>query len=269
MALGSSYAAGPGVAPLSDPACLRGSGNYPHLVAAALGVSLMDVTCSSAVVANILTTPQRSFGATMAPQIDAVTADTRLVTVTAAGNDLGYIGSLTADSCRNAVESGRDDGSVAATTSGIAEHFCPGAGADPTAHDADDVARELSSVVAEVRRRSPRAVVVLVDYLPVLDSKGTLCSHIPLTDSQRDDTQRTYSSLIMGTAAAARATGAALVQASAVGDRHAACGPEPYVDGFEIGPIWAGGAFPYHPNQAGMSAVSDLVVAAAVNELDS
>ena len=93
VALGSSYAAGPGIPTQSGGVCTRSSHNYPNLVAAKLKLSLVDVSCSGATTANVLTTSQ----GTNPPQIDAVTSDTSLVTFTVGGNDIGY--TATAFSC--------------------------------------------------------------------------------------------------------------------------------------------------------------------------
>ena len=93
VALGSSYAAGPGIPTQSGGICTRSSHNYPSLVAAKLQLSLVDVSCSGATTANVLTT---SLGPNP-PQIDAVTSDASLVTFTVGGNDIGY--TATAFSC--------------------------------------------------------------------------------------------------------------------------------------------------------------------------
>ncbi|MEU5049105.1 GDSL-type esterase/lipase family protein [Streptomyces sp. NPDC021096] len=93
VAMGSSFAAGPGITPTkpgSPAACGRSADNYASKVAARFGLALTDVTCSGA-TANILTTGQHG----RPPQISAVTADTRLVTVTIGGSDVNYLGSLT------------------------------------------------------------------------------------------------------------------------------------------------------------------------------
>jgi hypothetical protein len=50
-------------------------------------LSLTDVSCGNATTDNILTTPQKDHP----PQIDAVTPDTKLVTITIGGNDVGYV----------------------------------------------------------------------------------------------------------------------------------------------------------------------------------
>ena len=58
-ALGSSFAAGPTIEPMADVDAMRSTRNYPHLLAAALGAHLVDLTVSGATTANILRTPQR------------------------------------------------------------------------------------------------------------------------------------------------------------------------------------------------------------------
>ena len=110
VALGSSFAAGGGTndpSEVIDLGCGRLSTNYAHRVAVALGMDLTDVTCGGATIDNIVGTPQvtPSDNVTRPPQIDAVTADTSLVTITAGGNDVRLISSLwyyacQADPCR-------------------------------------------------------------------------------------------------------------------------------------------------------------------------
>ena len=90
VAIGSSFAAGPGITPPATgrPTKARQSQrNYPHLVSRQCGLDLHDVTSSGATVENVLHTSQ--FG--QPPQIAAVTARTDLVTITIGGNDIGYI----------------------------------------------------------------------------------------------------------------------------------------------------------------------------------
>ena len=94
VALGDSYSAASGVLPPDPEAplnCLRSTSNYPHLVAAATGAELTDVTCGGADTSDYFT-PQYD---NVPPQLDAVTADTELVTMTIGGNDSGvFINSI-------------------------------------------------------------------------------------------------------------------------------------------------------------------------------
>ncbi|MCU1514227.1 MAG: hypothetical protein JWO10_1317 [Microbacteriaceae bacterium] len=97
VALGDSYSAGFGLTPLTAspvPGCLQSSSNYPHQLAAALGMNLTDVTCSGATTANIFTTPQDTgplpFGGVAPIQLSALSASTDVVTISIGGNDLGF-----------------------------------------------------------------------------------------------------------------------------------------------------------------------------------
>ncbi|MEO6794143.1 MAG: GDSL-type esterase/lipase family protein, partial [Mycobacterium sp.] len=95
VALGSSMAAGPGIRPAvagAPRASGRSARNYPHLVADALNLDLVDVTFSGATSAHLLT--ERQLGAP--PQVEALDGSETLVTVTIGGNDVGYVPLLAA-----------------------------------------------------------------------------------------------------------------------------------------------------------------------------
>ncbi|MFB7504647.1 SGNH/GDSL hydrolase family protein [Streptomyces broussonetiae] len=86
-ALGDSYSAASGVLPIdvSNLLCLRSTANYPHVVAARTGARLTDVTCGAAGTKDFTASQYPG----VAPQADAVTSDTDLVTMTIGGNDNG------------------------------------------------------------------------------------------------------------------------------------------------------------------------------------
>ncbi|MFE3638881.1 SGNH/GDSL hydrolase family protein [Streptomyces sp. NPDC059168] len=86
-ALGDSYSAASGVLPvdLSSPLCLRSTADYPHVLASRTGARLSDVTCGAAETKDFTTSQYPG----VAPQVNAVTADTDLVTLTIGGNDNG------------------------------------------------------------------------------------------------------------------------------------------------------------------------------------
>lgn len=90
MALGDSYAAGAGVPGQSAGLCLRSDHNYGSLVASALKAgSYTDVTCSAAKLSAMTQAQYAGLPWGNTPQLDAVTADTDLVTIGIGGNDLG------------------------------------------------------------------------------------------------------------------------------------------------------------------------------------
>src|SRR6478736_963788 len=87
VSLGSSLASGFGIANQST-SCGRSDKSYGPLVAAKYGLQLVDVSCGAATIPNVLDTPQ----GTNPPQIDAVPANAKLITLGLGGNDIGYNG---------------------------------------------------------------------------------------------------------------------------------------------------------------------------------
>src|SRR5689334_15441733 len=88
VALGDSYSAASGVLPLDPtaaPQCLRSTRNFAHVIAAQTGAQLTDVTCGGADTSDFSTAQYPG----VAPQLNAVAADTQLVTMTIGGNDSG------------------------------------------------------------------------------------------------------------------------------------------------------------------------------------
>lgn len=86
VAMGDSYSAASGVQPpdpSASPFCLRSLLNYPHLLAAATGAQLTDVTCGGADTGDYFEAQHEG----TPPQLEALGADTDLVTMTIGGND--------------------------------------------------------------------------------------------------------------------------------------------------------------------------------------
>src|SRR3954454_3706591 len=176
VALGSSFASGPGIDPVLDAGCGRSGSNYAHLVADRLGYDLVDITCGGATADNVLDVPQELLtGGTVPPQLEAVGPDADLVTITVGGNDVDYL--LTLLRCSYRVDPG-----------GAPEEAGPffGTPIDPAAVDAALAALPgtLVALVAAVGGRAPRARVLLVDYLTILPEDGG-CPSLPMTDDDR------------------------------------------------------------------------------------
>ncbi len=254
VALGSSYAAGPGIEPTIDLGCARSGANYAHRLARSLDLDLIDVTCSGATTADVLTHAQRlATGTTVPPQIQAVTPDTDLVTVTIGGNDLGLIGGMIADSCP-AIAGGAPalQDPVSKVCSAALGHR-----KDPAPKDFADVRHALGEIVRRVHEIAPAATVLLVEYLPALDARSTTCPAIPLTEHDARTARRGWEGLIASTRAAAEQQGAASVTVPDA-EAHTACGADPWIGGFHnpltTGPLSL--ASSYHPTEAGMAAVA-------------
>jgi lysophospholipase L1-like esterase len=243
--LGSSFAAGPGVGrrrPGSPRRSGRSASNYASLFAAGAGFSLADVTFSGATAAELLDGQEKAGP----PQIEAVTPDTDLVTLTCGGNDIGYIGRLMLGSLPWPVSTLPAARREAAETDARTEERLAALG--PT----------FDRVLTEVRQRAPRARIVLVDYLTILPPDPSVATgRLPAAVARWG--REVASRLSAETRAAAGRHGCGFVAASeASRDRHA-WSASPWTRRYGL---WPSDGAPFHPNQAGMRAVADLLRAA-------
>ncbi|MCU1479771.1 MAG: hypothetical protein JWQ19_557 [Subtercola sp.] len=265
VALGSSFAAGPGIEPCVDADAMRSGRNYAHLLAEHLGADLVDLSVSGATTANILTDPQLTMtGVTFAPQIGGVPADADLITITAGGNDLRFLGSMLFTAWSN-LEPGSP------VTQMLAQDFPDGIRA-ATPDDITAAAGGLERVVAAVRSRAPAGRIVLVDYLTILSRDASQPSRsrgpnitvgtrfdTPFDAAQFDLLLHLQESVAQAFRVAKDRTGVELVVASAHSAQHGMGSAEPWVFGFEAEMTHAARSF--HPNAAGMRAVADLLIA--------
>lgn len=168
VALGDSYAAGYGLTPstgLPVPGCDQATTNYPHQVAAELGLDLTDVTCSGAETVNITTNPQTTYDGDAPIQDGALSASTDIVTLTIGGNDLGFVDILTA--CAAVADVGYVVGDPAAPFSltDCTQLFAPTAGPDVLALKiASVVGPAVDAVLADIATKAPNAKVFVVGY---------------------------------------------------------------------------------------------------------
>lgn len=239
VAMGSSYAAGPGVGTAAEgPArCGRGQLSYPHLVAAALSLTLVDATCSGSTTEHVL----GPWGE-LPPQIDAVDAETRLVTITSGGNDIGFVRNLFAAACATMPADGRPA-------------QCPTA-QRPTAADWTALEARMHRIAAEVRRRAPRARLVFVDYATILPARGG-CAALQGAPADLDASRKDALRLAALTARAARQEGALLLTASRLTAGHGPCDADPW----SFGSTAPQGSVPVHPGPKAHAAIAETLVA--------
>ncbi|WP_066039277.1 SGNH/GDSL hydrolase family protein [Herbiconiux solani] len=258
VALGSSFGAGPGLKPRAAGAP-RASGrsdrNYAHLAATRLGLDLdldlRDVTFSGATTADILKGTRAR-----AAQVDAVGRSTRLVTITAGGNDVGYLPALTLASLPRPIRM------LPQLRRRVAAFTDPNA----TEQRFDQLAHDLAGLLRTLRSRAPEATIVLVDYLTILppaasaalatDRQLAVLRESPAADLTawgRHVAQRLSSTF----AAAATAEGCDFLPVGELSRDHHAWSAEPWTRRFHLS--LRGGA-PFHPTAAGMAAVADLLV---------
>lgn len=239
VSMGSSYAAGPGIgAPdAASGGCGRSLTNYARTLAARRDLDLVDVACSGATTENILEHGQFGYPA----QIDAVTSDTRLVTVLIGGNDINYVGDLFGFSCRSEGKAKCHVQDTAQLERRLAA-----------------LPAKLDRVVAAVRARAPAARIVMVGYLPALsDDAGKTCAALPLAPADAQRMRTTTARLTQVFATTAARDHIDLVNAAALGAGHDVCAGDNYISGYHPArtPGWAE-PVGYHPTQAGMDRLS-------------
>jgi lysophospholipase L1-like esterase len=252
VALGSSFAAGPGVTVSADsPAtrCTRSRDNYAHQLARLRQLDLVDVSCGGATTAHLLGQWKE-----LAPQLDALTPDTALVTITIGGNDVSYVGYLFVESCKGAL--GRPDleklsAMCKAMTGRPSSAAVPAA---PTEAAWTKLAADMDRIAMEVRKRAPKARIIFVDYVTLLPS-GAPCPTVPLSAQAMATAQATATRLAQLTADVAKRNGADVLRASALSRGHDACAAQPWSNGFVARP-GVDPFTPYHPNLAGMTAIA-------------
>lgn len=246
-ALGSSFASGPGIEPLADKTAMRSSRNYAHLLADRLGADLTDLSIGGATTSTILDTPQRLMNHEFPPQIDGLPTNADLVTITAGGNDLKYASSLLKAGWAGWFEQH-------AITRPLGRRLNRDVVPPAEAVDVERAASGLASVVNEVRRRSPGARILLVDYLTIIGPDTARSEIVPFEPEVLEGFRRVGAALNEAFARAAERSSAELIKISDLSRNHAVGSAEPWVEGFR--PTFKG-ITAFHPNSTGMAAIAD------------
>ena len=247
VALGSSFAAGPGVhgeAANSPTLCMQSNSNYGRILAALEVVSFHDASCSGATTRDVLSRDSLL----RLPQIAALRRQTKLVTVTVGGNDVGYIGNLVAEACRN------DPKAVpfAARVLG----FCRAMPAAQVEAGFRDLPQQLHRILQGIHQAAPDARVIIVDYTTVLPGAGT-CPRLHLTPEEADAGREVARRLVELTAEAAARDRVELLEASVLSRGHDVCSDDPWINGFVFpAKVSSFGPAAFHPNAKAMEAIA-------------
>jgi lysophospholipase L1-like esterase len=245
VALGASYAAGPGlgeIKPGSPARCAQTMGGYPTLLAEDLRLTLIDASCSGATSQHVLTGWNE-----LPPQIDALTPATTLVTVTVGGNDLNYVGNFFSSGCA-------PDGT--AQVSGR-KFTCP-MPRKPTEAQFAAVEANLREIAKQVRARSPKARLVFVPYLTLLPALP--CAAAPIDAELWAISSETADRLSRMTRQVAEEAGALLVPLDTESREHTACDSMAWTNGRKA--TAPGDGIAWHPNRAGMRATAAAIISA-------
>jgi lysophospholipase L1-like esterase len=247
VALGDSYSAASGVLPpdLTAPvACLRSVRNYPHVVAAALGAQLVDVTCGGADTTHYAAAQYPG----VAPQLDALSADTQLVTMTIGGNDSGvFIDSI--------LECGVAGLSTLGTGSPCRDRY--GSSFEDTIRTT--TYPSLVNALQAVRAAAPDARVAILGYPAILPETGGCFDRMPIAQGDVPYLHGLQVTLNDAVRRAAEATGVTYVDLTEASAGHDACQPlgvrwiEPVLQG--TNPVIV------HPNALGEREMAEQTLA--------
>ncbi len=248
VALGDSYTAAPNDGALEttiSPLCLQYSANYPHKVAATLGASLTDASCSGATTGDMTSSQYPG----VAPQFASLSPSTRAVTIGIGGNDnntfVGAIVSCFATDSLDFLNIGSPCKSAFGTT---------------YVHNVNVDGPTIGAALQQIHALAPSAKVFVVGYPDILPQKGNCYPTIPLTSgdvSWLNQLELTLNGVLRSEAAA---NGATYVDTYSASIGHAACTSsgtrwvEPVVSG-SSGII-------LHPNTNGEAADTTEVLAA-------
>ncbi|MBL4573748.1 MAG: SGNH/GDSL hydrolase family protein [Gammaproteobacteria bacterium] len=240
VALGSSFAAGPGVAAQLG-SCGRSDHNYSHLIAAALDLSLTDVSCNGATTANILNTPQGD----ASPQIDAVSRDTALVTVTIGGNDIRFTSSTFA--CAGKAPD---------------EHCTANLDQAAISEAVKQLPAELGTMLDAVKAKAPQAHIVLVTYPRVFPSDAINCRELALSSNDTVYLAALGQKLEEAFVSATSSRQSLIADAYVLAEGHGPCATnERWVNGANV----ADTGIRFHPTAEGHIEMARLVLAALGN----
>lgn len=241
VALGDGFAAAPYVGrTTSTDGCLRSELNYPQQVATALRITdFKDASCVGATT-KAITDAYRPPGAKrdVTAQLDAVTRDTGLVTISVGLSNGNLLNSLfricVATPC----------------------------GTQVPAKDLVDILKQISTdlpaTIRAVVAKAPQAYVVVVGY-PELMPFDNGCKTLPrMNDDQWRYANLAWQQFTAAVSSSARQAGAAFIDVQRLSEAHPPCSKEPWVNG---GTAVKGKSVAYHPKPAEQQAVADAVVA--------
>ncbi|MHA2788814.1 SGNH/GDSL hydrolase family protein [Corynebacterium sp. S7] len=242
VALGDSYAAmGSFSGDTTGPeACVRSVDNYPTLISQHDRVEVTDdVTCSGATTEDILA-PSGEGADMIAPQADALTPETDLVTVTIGGNDINF--PVFADCFQDALLSG--------THSDCSEEY-------DNAELLANIDENLSNVYTTIAERSPNAYVYVTGYLPLLNAEGECPDAYFVSPQDRAWAVDLTNQLNEHVAKVAADHGWAYVMPANAQDHTVCAAPEDRwtdVTGIETD------TYPMHPTPLGQQAMADAIM---------
>jgi lysophospholipase L1-like esterase len=216
VALGDSYSSGVGTNHYDlSSSCSRSSLAYPALVAAAKGYSLNFQACSGATTTDVINN-----------QVGALSTGTNLVTVTAGGNDAGFVPLLENCTLTNCVSSINSTITSVNTT----------------------LAAKLDAMDTAIKAHAPNATVIVLGY-PHLFS-GTCFGALGISSAEVTAANNLADALDTVTRTeAAKYPGFQYKSAIAQFTNHGVCAGSAWLHGLTLSPLTDS----YHPTATGYS----------------
>lgn len=215
--------------------------NYPHQVAAQLGLPLADASCSGAVIGHYWNDRPKA-GQIVPAQRNAIGPDTGLVTIQMGANP-GFVGTVAPACARAALGSSGNCAPMGGTV------------------DKAALSSQLTDVVRDARfRAAPGATIALVGYLDEIGNANDSCVYTGFMSLEdRRGIQRFLNSVNSVMADVAAREGVTYVAPPAT---QGWCGQPGSRDVSPLGPLSADDAFPFHPTGKGHANLAAKIVAA-------
>jgi lysophospholipase L1-like esterase len=247
VAMGDSAAAAPGVPDSAPPpGCQKSTNNYPSVLARRIAPArFTDVTCSGATTDDITSRAQLTTDGLVPPQIDAVSPDTTLVTITIGGNDIG----LAADASQCRADS--------FDAPPCADKFVTG-GVDSISAAITAHVPVWAAMIDDVRAKAPAARIIMVGYLTYIRAGGCFPDE-PVVPKDADYFQSKVNELDDRQTQLAADKHIDFFDTRPLSVGHDMCAPpdQRYIEGF----IAVHPAAPLHPNAMGAAAVGNALAA--------
>jgi hypothetical protein len=254
VALGDSYTAG-ALIPVQSTnplGCFRSNHNYASVTAAALGLSLTDMSCSGATTADMNSAQSVTPGPANPPQLSAVSSSTQVVSLGIGGNDIGFESIV--ENCVALTPFGPTK--VGLTCKG---YYDP-KGNDSLAAAINALAPKVAGILEQIHGAAPGAKVFVVGYPAILPPSGACWPSMPFESGDAQYLRSTEIELDTMLANVAGANGATYVDTFTPSVNHSACTPEGtrWVEPLVPGSL----AAPFEPDATGEAGMATILESA-------
>jgi len=245
--LGDSFSAGSGNLPLSrgfDYRCLQSSRNWAHVIAKLQGYRLKDVSCGGAQTKDFTTSQFNG----LAPQADALSADTDLVTLSIGGNDNGTL-----------IKAAGACGAAAVSTLGLSNP-CERKNGDSFVQTIrTSTYANLKAAFTALKAKAPNARIVAANYLWLLPPSRGCFPVMPIARGDVPYLRNLQAELSGAIERAAQETGVEFLDFTGISEGHDACRR---ANVRWVEPVLIPKLAVIHPNVAGELAMARHAIAA-------